>query len=119
MPAKLNPIFSRVSAAREALRNRAEELINEYIDVAKQAKATGDYESAYKALQWLIEHLPKDENNERVVDRSADKDDVQQKQIGDTMPRIQIGIALGGVTKRTQALPSPTVEVIDVKPESE
>jgi hypothetical protein len=102
-------MFSKVSAAREILKNRAEELINEYIDIAKQAKAAGDYESAYKALQWLIEHAPRDEDGSGVVDRSPDKDVQAPKQIEGGGPRIQIGIALGGVTKAQNALPTATV----------
>jgi hypothetical protein len=66
-------------------------------------------------LQWLIEHLPKDEQGQGVVDRSADKEPVQIQQ-GETGPRIQIGIALGGVTaEKPKELPVATVEVIDAK----
>lgn len=108
---ELRQVFSKVSAAREVLRNRAEELINEYIDIAKQAKAAGDYESAYKALQWLIEHAPRDEAGTSIVDRSPDKEAAPQKTIGDGGPKIQIGIALGGVTQAQKAL--PRVEVIE------
>lgn len=108
-------LFSKVKVAREILRERADELINEYLDVAKQAKVAGDYESAYKALQWIIDHIPADTEGNRIVDSSVDKTPAQ---VGPSQPKIQIGIQLGGVKQKEL----PTVEseripekVIDAK----
>lgn len=103
--------FSKVYQAREALRDKADKILEEYLDVAVQAKEAGDYETAMKTLQWLLEHMPADEGGKALVDTSIDK----QKQIdksGPTGPAIQIGIAIGGVGKAQKALPS--VEVVDV-----
>lgn len=109
-------MFSNVQAARDALRERADSLITEYLDIAKQAKAAGDYESAYKALQWLIEHAPGDADGSRVVDVSVDKKPQrEEQQVG---PRIQIGIQLGGVKAKELPEASAKVlpgEVIDAK----
>lgn len=97
-------LFSSVKVAREALRQRAEELISEFLDIAKQAKVAGDYETASKSLMWLIEHLPAESDGSRVVDVSVDKKaPVVEPQHG---PKIQIGIQLGGVKQKQL----PTVE---------
>jgi hypothetical protein len=100
--------FSSVAIAREVLRERADELINEFIDVAKQAKAAGDYEAAYKALQWLIDHIPADESGARVVEHSSDKVPQTQESQSKT-PNINIGIALGGIHEKPKQLPKATV----------
>lgn len=101
--------FSKVRAARELLRQRAEEVVAQYLDLVALAKEAGETEVALKALQWLIEHTPADEDGLRVIDQSADKQ--QLPPVKDTRPAVQIGINLGGVTKKE--LPG---EVIDVKP---
>lgn len=105
-------LFSKVHEAREALRLRANEIINELMDVAKQAKASGDYESASKTLMWLVEHMPAANDGTRLVDHSPDKaPPVTQQQ--DTRPSISIGIALGGLGNPKEL---PPAEVIEVKP---
>lgn len=108
--------FNRVKIAREALREKAEEIIEEYLDVAMKAKDAGDYETAAKSLQWLIEHMPADDDGKGIVDTSVDKQKQQlvEKPAG---PAIQIGIQVGGIGAGQQqpALPAPKVEIIDVK----
>lgn len=100
-------MFSKVHAARKLLLERAEEIITEYLEVARLAKEDGQYEEAYKALQWLIEHMPSDAG-ERMVESSVDKkQEVVEK---DTRPAIQIGISLGGITKKKEL---PEASVID------
>lgn len=90
--------FSRVREAREALRERANEFIDKYIQIVDFAIAKGDAESAYKAMQWLIDHIPADENGERIFDRSVDKVPPESSP-APAAPPIQIGIALGGITQ--------------------
>jgi hypothetical protein len=100
--------FSKVYQAREALRDKADKILEEYLDIAVKAKEAGDYETAMKTLQWLLEHMPADEDGKALVDVSVDK----QKQIvaaGPAGPAIQIGIAIGGVKQKAL----PTIEVID------
>lgn len=116
IPYKPRILFKKVHAAREALRERAEELISEYIDIAKQAKASGDYESAYKALQWLIDHIPAEEDGTRVVDRSQDKIAITDGSRSNG-PQINVGIMVGGVGGKKKELPMITAQVIDVKPD--
>lgn len=105
--------FGKAVMIREMLRDKAQTIIEEYMDVAARAKDAGDYETAQKALQWLIEHLPADSDGVTFVDTSIDK----QKQIGDgksSTPQIQIGIQVGGINTPKQ-LPQVTSEVIDVE----
>ena len=106
-----NP-FPRVREAREALAARALELFELQMQIARDALANGEFEQANKAVQFLMEHMPKDSEGNTLLDPSVDK--VQVKQ-GPTGPTIQIGIALG--SKQIKALPS--VEVIDVTDDTE
>lgn len=103
------PAFSSVRKAREALRERAHELLNEYINICKQAAAAGDYETAQKGFQYLLSHIPNEEG-ERLIDIDVDK-----KVIADakpTGPTIQIGLSIGGINK--PALPAAAVEIVEV-----
>jgi hypothetical protein len=100
--------FSKVKEAREALKEQALELFNTYVLIINQAINDKDYETAHKATQWLIEHMPA-EDGVRMIDSSASRPkESEQKSLG---PAIQIGIALSGQPPR-KAL--PPVEVIDV-----
>lgn len=99
--------FSKVKVARELLRDKADELLKMYLLVIDEARASGDYETAAKSLQWLIDHMADEEGN-RVIERSVDK----QQIVIDTKPTgpaIQIGIAVGGVGQK--ALPEKPVDV--------
>jgi hypothetical protein len=107
-PRKTVGFFTKIQQAREALRDKADKIIEEYLDIAVQAKAAGDYETAYKALQWLIEHMPADEDGKGVVDTSVDKQ--KQQVAAPTGPAIQIGIKVGG-TGDVGSFPVPTVGV--------
>ena len=105
------PHFSSVRKAREALRARAEELLEGYINTIKMAVAAGDYETATKAYQYLLEHMP-DEDGTRLIDQSIDKPKVEA---GSKGPSHYIGIAIGGIPQKH--LP-PAVDAIDVEPSS-
>jgi hypothetical protein len=106
MPPRLNKgFFTKVKVARELLRDQADEILKQYLDIVQKAKDAGDYESAYKAMQWLIEHMPSEDDGTRVVDISVDKPaPVVQGPVG---PAIQIGISVGGIGKQ---LPPPEPE---------
>lgn len=103
--------FSRVAIARQVLREKAEEIYAEYFETLKLAKEAGDFETASKGLQWLMDHMPAEDDGTRMIDVSVDK--TTTVVAAPTGPSIQIGIQLGGV-KPQKALPS--AEVIDVKP---
>ena len=110
--------FSKVKVARQALRDKAEEILAEYMDTIAQAKSMGDHATAAKMLQWLLEHLPGDEDGSKMIDVGIDKNPTPV-QTGPTGPTIQIGIAVGGVPNAGKALPKPEVkaisgEIIDV-----
>jgi hypothetical protein len=94
--------FPKIKEAREALREKAVEIMEQYIANAKEAQADGDYEVAAKSLQWLMEHMPADEHGDRVVETSVDKQKQQEKPVG---PGVHIGIVVGGV--QAPALPEP------------
>ena len=103
-----NGLFSKVKIAREALRARAEELLDEHFNTIREARIAGDFETAVKAQQWLLEHMPNEEG-EKLLDTSIDKQvaDHGPKQLG---PTIQFGISIGGVSGNLL----PTVEAIKV-----
>ena len=110
-------MFSKVRVAQELLREKASELLEEYLDVVQKAKDAGDYETAAKSLQWLIEHMPPDMDGERVVAQSVDKkQEVVQGPVG---PAIQIGIQVGGAGQKKlpiskpKELPTVTAEIVD------
>ena len=102
---------SSVRKAREALKARANEILDLMLLNAKQAAASGDFETAHKAYQHLLDHVP-DEDGERVFDISIDK--TKQVEARPSGPAIQIiGIGLGGIN-RPQL---PEASIIDVTPE--
>jgi hypothetical protein len=114
MPARFRGDFARVKAARELLREKAEELFTAYMDVIQKATDSGQYETAAKHLQWLIDHMPAAEDGQRMIDHSVDKNpQANLPQQVDTTPRIQIGIKVGGIGDDLKKLPEPKVEVID------
>lgn len=100
--------FPKVKEAREALRDEAVNILQQYLAVVKAASADGDYEVATKSLQWLMEHMPEDEGT-RMLATNVDKQAVEK---GSSAPVIQIGIALGGQQKQ---LPAPTITAIDLE----
>ncbi len=110
--------FTKVKVARDLLRAKAEEILNQYLDNIKKMQDLGDYAGAAKSLQWLIEHMPSEDDGTRAVDGSVDKS-VQQVAEKPTGPAIQIGIQVGGITPRaiqgTVTKPSalPPAEIID------
>ena len=65
--------FPKVKEAREALREKALELFELQVSIIREALNKGDFESAYKANQWLMEHMPASDEGERLIDSSAAK----------------------------------------------
>ena len=84
--------FSSVARARQKLTDDAEDIYAEFRKALKMAIAGGEYEAGIKGYQYLIGHIPADEDGVRVVDQ-----DIDAKQIADNSnkgPTIQIGIAV-------------------------
>lgn len=100
-------IFPRVKEAREALKAKALEIFEFQMRIAKEALEARDFEEANKAIQFLIEHMPKDDDGVTMIDTSVDQKKVSE---GPKGPAIQIGIALA--PQKPKELPS--VSVIDV-----
>lgn len=110
-PKQAKNIFTKVAAAREQLRAMAEDIVDLYIQNAKLAMSRGDHESAQKALQWLLEHLPADVNGVRVADGSIDKQIAGSQ--GPSGPTIQIGINVGGVPVKPLDGPKKPVAALE------
>ena len=85
--------FPAVRRAREALKEKADKILEEYLVAIKLAISSGKYEEGLKAYQWLLDHIP-GENGERIFEASSDKPHPVEGQKG---PLIQIGFKLGGV----------------------
>jgi hypothetical protein len=102
--------FSRVREAREAIAAKALELFEGYMKMIKKAEDADQFEVASKGYQFLIEHMPKDEEGRTLIDPSIDKGPTGK--VGPVGPQIQIGIAL------TTPKALPPVEVIDVTDET-
>jgi hypothetical protein len=100
--------FPRVREAREALKEKALELYEAYMDLAKTAKDQGDFVVAETILWKLIEHMP-NEDGTRMIDASASKPIVKE---GPAMPAIQIAVALGGINT-PKALNPVVVDITD------
>lgn len=103
--------LSSVRKARLALKARASEILDAYLAAIKLAQAEGDFETATKSYQWLMEHMP-DEDGEKLVDVSIDK--VKQLDDRPTAPSIHIGFALSGVPASQPQLPEPSIEIIPI-----
>jgi hypothetical protein len=101
-----NP-FPRLAKVREQLREKAAEIVDLYLENVVDAKESGDHETAAKSLQWLMEHMPADEDGTKLVDHSVDK--VPKEKGGYSGPSINIGFALGGV-KDQKGLPAVEVK---------
>ena len=89
--------FPAVRRAREALKEKADKILEEYLVAIKLAISSGKYEEGLKAYQWLLDHIP-GENGERIFEASSDKPHPVESQKG---PLIQIGFALGGIDQKS------------------
>lgn len=104
--------FPKVKEAREALAAKALELFDNYMNMIKEAQAAGDYEVANEGYQFLMSHMPKDEDGQTLLEPSVDAKKELAK--GSAGPTIQIGIALGSKPKEL-----PQAHVIEVDPDNE
>jgi hypothetical protein len=106
------PSFSSVRRARELLREKSEEILRFYMDLAKLAAANGDFETAEKIGWKLLDHAT-DEDGTTIVAPSVDIKAKQLESSKQSGPTILIGgINIGGLNK---ALPEPVIEIVDTK----
>lgn len=105
--------FPKVAEARKVLTDEALELYRLYRTIIQAALDKGEFEVAADHTQWLIEHMPEDEESGTLVGTSVDKNREPDVQGGG--PSIQIGLALGGMPSSQKALPTVTL----VKPDKE
>lgn len=108
--------FSRVSEAREALKGKSLEVFDLYMKVAQSAYEAQDFETAMKALQYLMSHMPKD-GGVSMLDQDIDKP--KQVEGGKKSEGIKIGIAIGGMTpqstpKTLGVAPDTDLKIIDI-----
>lgn len=112
-----NP-FPKVREAREALRAKAMEIYEMQMRIIAEALAAQDFEVAAKANQFLMSHLPPDENGVRLLDADIDAPGKGGREA--MGPSIQIGFQLGGMTAPPRALPTvrelPTIDIEPEKP---
>lgn len=122
MPSNDIPIrgntFSRIKEARQALREKALDFLALYEENAKVAMAAGDHEVVMKSMQWILEHLPQDEDGTLMIDPSIDRPVPQNAMPAG--PQINLGIAIGGVTRTAGELPPMApADIIDVDPDGQ
>lgn len=108
-PGSKTVYFGTVQKARAALAEKAQELLDLQTEIAKQALAAANFAEANKAVQFLLEHMPKDDDGITLLDPSVDSKGQNNKST--QLPTINIGFALGGVRQPKEL---PAVEVIDV-----
>jgi len=100
--------FPKVKKARQALKEHAEEIYQEYRQAIQTALSAGEYEPALKAYQHLLDHMP-EEDGERLLDASVDK--VKPIDSGPNGPVINIGLRIGG-TEPVKQLDPVIIDVL-------
>lgn len=99
-------LFGRVTSARELFLDKAKGWVEEYDKVIIAALEDGNHEVAAKAIQWGLSHMPAEEG---VTVLDADIDIPKQVEAG-SGPRIQIGIALGGLSPMKALPEAPAID---------
>lgn len=102
--------FPKVAQAREALKERAIEVLETYLAVIAEARAAGEFDVATRSLQWLMEHMPSADDGVKIIDQSIDKPKIEAP----SGPSINIGFALGGMGEQ-KSLPPVTIEAEVIK----
>lgn len=108
IPTKL-PVkgFAKARRAREVLRERELQILEEYMVTLKQAAASGKFAEALEGYRWLLDHMPANEEGERLVDPSVDKN--KQIDTGVKGPVINIGFKLGGTGETQKVIHGETI----------
>ena len=118
VPAEIQKVKgSSVQRAREVYAEKAALAVALFFKNIKRAMEAGDHETVSKALQWYMEHSPKTESGDRILETGVDVKQVKPVESGPTGPIIQLGFRLGGAPQPT--LPPAQPDVIDIQPEPE
>lgn len=107
---------SKVKEAREAYKAKALQILELYHQNIKKLYQKGEHQAAAEAMQWFLEHAPKDEGI-TILDPSVDKTKGSDDSVN-RGPTIQIGFALGGLfpaPAKTVELPPAEVTDAEVK----
>jgi hypothetical protein len=99
--------FPRVAEAKKILTDEAVELLKLYKQIAVEALAAQEFETAEVAVRFLLAHMPEDEETGTLLGTDVDKNR-EPDQKGGGGPTIQIGLALGGMPQQ-KALPTVTI----------
>lgn len=101
--------FSKVKEARAALAAKALDLFTMYERLIKDAIEAQDFDTAQKGLQYLLMHMPKDDDGTTLLEPSVDNTPSKEK--GSSGPTIKIGVMLGGVNRPPELPPAIDVDV--------
>ena len=107
--------LSSVQKAREIYAEKAALALQLFFKNIKRAMEAGDHETVSKALQWYMEHAPKAESGDRLLEPGIDSKSSHQPVVQQG-PTIHLGVRLGGAPQ--QAL-LPAQNVIDLQPEQD
>jgi hypothetical protein len=107
-------LFSKVKEARKAILAEAERICGLYMQSIEAALADGQFDVAQQGLQWLMEHMPADEDGTKLIDQSIDKPKADSGK--GSGPQINIGVQLGGMTAAPKSLPAHIIDA-EVKDE--
>lgn len=100
--------FASLRKVRERMQSRADEALDIFFNNLRNAGIAQDYDVVQKGIEWYFAHIGKDTEGETVISQSIDA--VKQVE-GQKGPIIQVGVAIGGVTKQKEL---PAAEVIDL-----
>lgn len=90
-------VAQAIAEAREKLQEHASRYVEIHLEAAERALASGDHDVARKAAAWAMERISsRDESGkvERVIEPASQSER--------DVPRIQIGIALGGMPRSSE-----------------
>lgn len=103
--------FPKVKEAREALAQKALDLFEGYLKLIQEAQAAQKFEVAAKGYEFLMSHMPKDDDGVTMIDSNIDKG--PSSGTGEGGLTVQIGIALA-TPKVKGALPPSSHDEGDV-----
>ena len=92
-------IANEIDNARSKLQSHADKYVDLHLDAAMSALANGDFDVARKGASWALENISatdSDGKTHRIVDK-------QVSSANDHAPKVQIGIAIGGLPKANLA----------------
>lgn len=100
--------------------DKADDIMRLAMTVAEEALKAGDFKAAAEQTQFLLKHVPKDQDGVRVLDHDVDKKvEGEGKSSG---PQVILGIKFGGILPAKNETPDLVtegtpidVEVVEIK----